>query len=73
MNDLINGTTRGLFRDLMTDSTVGAISTAFQDEGFAPDPDSAYQDTSIRRVTTRSTSTPSTGATGARHAGAAGV
>ena len=53
MNDLISRTTRGLFRDLMTGSTVGAISTAFQDEGFVPDPDSTYQDTSVRRVTTQ--------------------
>jgi hypothetical protein len=36
MTDLVGRTTRGIFRfrDLMTDSTVGAINTAFQDEGF---------------------------------------
>lgn len=51
--DLVSTTTRGLFRDLMTDSTVNVIATAFQDEGFAPHPDCAYEDTSIRRVTTQ--------------------
>ncbi|WP_231588376.1 abortive infection family protein [Mycobacterium nebraskense] len=38
----------------MTDSTVGAISTAFQDEGFAPDPDCRYEDSSVRRRTAQS-------------------
>ncbi len=37
----------------MTSSTVGEIATAFQDEGFAPNPDSSYQDSSVRRVTTQ--------------------
>lgn len=37
----------------MTGSTVGEISTAFQDEGFAPNPDCAYQDTSVRRALTQ--------------------
>lgn len=54
MSDLVGRTTRGIFRDLMTDSTVGAIGTAFQDESFAPNPDCAYQDSSVRRVTTQS-------------------
>ncbi len=54
MSDLIGRTTRGIFRDLMTDSTVGAIDAAFQDERFAPHPDCAYQDSSVRRVTTQS-------------------
>lgn len=54
MTDLVGRTTRGVFRDLMTDSTVGAISTAFQDEGFAPDPDCRYEDSSVRRQTTQS-------------------
>lgn len=54
MTDLVGRTTRGIFRDLMTDSTVGAIATAFQDEGFAPNPDCTYEDTSIRRHTTQS-------------------
>jgi hypothetical protein len=54
MTDLVGRTTRGAFRDLMTDSTVGAISTAFQDEGFAPDPDCRYEDSSVRRQTTQS-------------------
>lgn len=37
----------------MTDSTLGAISTAFQDEGFAPNPDCHYEDSSVRRRTTQ--------------------
>ena len=45
--------TRGLFRDLMTGSTFGAISAAFQDEGFAPNPDCTYEDTSVRRRRTQ--------------------
>jgi hypothetical protein len=28
----------------MTDSTLGAIDAAFQDEGIAPNPDSTYVD-----------------------------
>src|SRR5574340_838114 len=43
MNDLVGRTTRGIFRDLMTNSRVGAISTAFQDEGFAADPNCSYE------------------------------
>jgi hypothetical protein len=54
MTDLVGRTTRGVFRDLMTDSTVGAINTAFQDEGFAPNPDCRYEDSSVRRQTTQS-------------------
>jgi hypothetical protein len=54
MTDLVGRTTRGAFRDLMTDSTVGAINTAFQDEGFTPDPDCRYEDSSVRRRTTQS-------------------
>ena len=53
VSDLVSRTTRGLFRDLMTGSTVGAIGAAFQDELFAPNPDSTYQDSSVRRVTTQ--------------------
>lgn len=52
-DELISRTTRGLFRSLMTASTVGEIASAFQDEGFAPDPDCGYQDSSIRRQTTQ--------------------
>ncbi len=52
--ELIGGTTRGIFRDLMTSSTVSEIGTAFQDEGFAPNPDCDYQDSSVRRVTIQS-------------------
>jgi len=54
MTDLVGRTARGVFRDLMTNSTVGAISTAFQDEGFAADPDWLYDDSSVRRQTTQS-------------------
>ncbi|UQB75716.1 hypothetical protein KI427_26060 (plasmid) [Rhodococcus ruber] len=49
--DLVSPGTRGRFRDAATDSTVGAITTAFQDEGFAPNPDSTYEDSSVRRQT----------------------
>ena len=48
----LSRTTLGAFRSLMTDSTVGAIQAAFQDEGFAPNPECAYEDTSSRRITT---------------------
>jgi hypothetical protein len=41
MKDLISSSTHGQFRDLMTDSTVGAIGSAFRDEGFAPNPDTS--------------------------------
>lgn len=51
--ELVTRTTRGIFRDLMTGSTVGAIGAAFQDEGFAPYPESTYQDSSVRRETTQ--------------------
>jgi Abortive infection C-terminus len=53
MKDLIGSTTRGVFRDLMTNSTVGTIEAAFQDEGFPPNPDSAWVDSSVRRQTTQ--------------------
>jgi hypothetical protein len=52
-DELISRTTRGLFRSLMTGSTVGEICAAFQDEGFAPDPDCTYEDSSVRRQTTQ--------------------
>lgn len=51
--DLVSTSTRGLFRSLMTDSTIGAIVSAFQDEGFAPNPNCRYQDSSVRRSTTQ--------------------
>jgi hypothetical protein len=38
----------------MTSSTVGEIAEAFQDEGFAPNPDCTYEDSSSRRTTTQS-------------------
>ncbi|TMR10630.1 hypothetical protein ETD86_38800 [Nonomuraea turkmeniaca] len=53
MSDLISRTTRGLFRDLMTGSTVEEIDAAFQDELFAPSTTSAYQDSSVRRIRTQ--------------------
>jgi hypothetical protein len=53
MSDLISRTTRGLFRDLMTSSTLGEIGAAFQDELFAPNPDCTYQDSSSRRTLTQ--------------------
>jgi len=37
--ELIRPNTRGIFPDLMTDSTFNEISRAFQDEGFTPDPE----------------------------------
>ncbi len=43
MIELISRTTRGLFRDLMTGSTLGEIGAAFQDELFAPNPDCSYR------------------------------
>lgn len=53
VNELIGRTTRGLFRDLMTDSTYGAIGAAFEDEGFAPNPDCTYENSSVRRTRTQ--------------------
>ncbi|WP_434581979.1 hypothetical protein [Carbonactinospora thermoautotrophica] len=37
----------------MTGSTLGEIRAAFEDEGFAPNPDSTWQDTSERRILTQ--------------------
>jgi hypothetical protein len=48
---LVSSGARGAFRTLVTNSSVGAIATAFQDEGFAPNPDSRYEDSSSRRST----------------------
>jgi hypothetical protein len=53
MTDLISPTTRGFFRTLMTESTLGAIGAAFQDEGFAPNAESSYEDSSSRRQVTQ--------------------
>jgi hypothetical protein len=50
MADLVSRRTRGLFRDLATDSTLGDIDRAFQDEGLAPNTESTYQDSSVRRI-----------------------
>jgi hypothetical protein len=52
-NELISPGTRGIFRDLMTDSTFGAITSAFLDEGFSPDETISYQDSSVRRRRTQ--------------------
>jgi hypothetical protein len=38
-----------MFRSLMTSSTWGQIGAAFEDEGFAPNPGCAYEDSSVRR------------------------
>jgi hypothetical protein len=51
--ELISRTTRGLFRDLMTDSTLGKIGAAFRDEGFAPSTTCTYEDSSSRRTLTQ--------------------
>ncbi len=51
--ELISRTTRGRFRDLMTDSTLGRITAAFQDEGFAPSTTCTYEDSSSRRKLTQ--------------------
>jgi hypothetical protein len=47
VKDLTSTGTRGLFRNLMTDSTVNIISSAFHDEGFAANPDCTYEDSSV--------------------------
>jgi hypothetical protein len=52
-DELISRTTRGLFRSLMTGTTLSEISAAFEDEGIAPNPDSSYEDSSVRRQTTQ--------------------
>jgi hypothetical protein len=49
-NDLISPGTRGRFREIATDHYLGEIDAAFHDEGFAPNPDCAYQDSSERRT-----------------------
>ncbi|MGH3226320.1 MAG: hypothetical protein ACRDPY_47875, partial [Streptosporangiaceae bacterium] len=52
-DELMSRTTRGLFRNLMTGTTLGEISAAFEDEGFAPNPDCTYEDSSVRRQSTQ--------------------
>lgn len=54
MSDFISPRSRGEFRTLMTDSTVGKIDHAFRDEGFTPVADLDYEDSSERRRTTQS-------------------
>jgi len=51
--ELISSTTRGRFRDLTTGSTQSRIFSAFQDEGFARNPDSIWDDGSVRRTATQ--------------------
>lgn len=54
MKDLISRSTRGQFRQLMTDiSSYRRVADAFQDEGFAPNPDCTWDDSSVRRTTTQ--------------------
>lgn len=48
--ELIDKSTRGRFRKLMTDSTHGEITAAFQDEGFTPSPWCTWDDGSVRRT-----------------------
>jgi hypothetical protein len=50
MADLVSTRTRGRFRDLATSSTLGDITRAFQDEGFALNSGSTYLDSSERRM-----------------------
>jgi Abortive infection C-terminus len=52
-DELISRTTRGLFRSLMTGSTLGEIGAAFEDEGFASNSDCTYEDSSVRRQSTQ--------------------
>ena len=49
---MMSRSSRGAFRRLMTDVPVGEIQQAFEDEGFAPNPECRFQDSSVRRVTT---------------------
>lgn len=50
--ELVTLGTRNRFRELMTNSTHRAITTAFQNEGFAPDPECTWDDGSVRRTLT---------------------
>jgi Abortive infection C-terminus len=52
-DELISRTTHGLFRSLMTGTTLGEIGAAFEDEGFASNPDCTYEDSSVRRQSTQ--------------------
>ncbi|MDU0292764.1 hypothetical protein [Saccharothrix longispora] len=49
VKDLISASAR----NLVTGSIVAAINSAFQDEGFAPDPGCHYDNSSVRRTTVR--------------------
>ncbi|EWM09706.1 hypothetical protein KUTG_00010 [Kutzneria sp. 744] len=54
MEDLISRSTRGQFRQLMTDiSSYRRVADALQDEGFAPYPDCTWDDSSVRRTATQ--------------------
>lgn len=50
--ELISPGSRSRLRELMTNSSYRAITTAFHNEGFAPDPDCTWDDGSVRRTTT---------------------
>lgn len=49
----ISRSTRGAFRSLMTSQVNDRITAAFHDEGFDPDPDCDYEDSSVRRTRTQ--------------------
>lgn len=50
MDDLVSKRTRGRFRTAATGCVLRVIDAAFQDEGFTPNPDSAFHDGSARRT-----------------------
>lgn len=50
--DYLSPSTRGSFRGLMTNSTLGAIHDAFHDEGFSRDQNCQWEDSSSRRTLT---------------------
>ena len=49
--EIISRRTRSEFRKLTTNSTVGQIEDAFRDEGFSPNSDPDFKDSSDRRLT----------------------
>lgn len=51
MNKEISARTKSAFRQILTDSTNGAIEEAFRDEGFLPAKHVDLQDSSSRRIT----------------------
>ncbi len=50
--ELVSLGTRNRLRELMAGSTQRLIETAFQNEGFAPDPDCTWDDGTVRRTLT---------------------